>query len=139
MNYRRALEKDAEQLSRLNNLFNNVLVSPEHIVRVLQEETEIVIVAEEDDDIYGFICGQLFSSLCYTTNVMEITELYISEKARGMGLGGQLIQKIEAIGDEKNVGQIRIETGLENIAAQKLYTKAGYTKINEVVLEKKLR
>ena len=57
---------DAEQLRRLNEEFNGEETTIESIKESLRNNPqEVVIVAEEDHTLVGFVCVQLKKSFCY--------------------------------------------------------------------------
>ncbi|GGA85496.1 GNAT family N-acetyltransferase [Ornithinibacillus halotolerans] len=136
---RLATEKDAEQLSRLNQLFNGgEAVSPEKIKESMKNSNELIVVAIVDEKIMGFSCAQVFSSFCYDELQGEITEMYVHEGVRRQGLASLMINLLEEKLAECNAKHVKILTGKQNKAAIKTYTKNGYQLEEDVLLEKKL-
>ena len=69
-----ATVNDAEQLNILNNEFNGEGASIDNIGNSLvSNKQEVVIVADEDDILVGFVCVQLKKSFCYDEYMPEIT------------------------------------------------------------------
>lgn len=58
----------------------------------------------------------------------EIKSLFVSSKARGLGIGAALLQRLEQIARAKNHGALRLETGDKLSAAHRLYTQAGFVR-----------
>ena len=74
---------DAEQLRRLNEEFNGEETTIESIKESLRNNPqEVVIVAEEDNALVGFVCVQLKKSFCYEDYMPEITEVYVMPEYR---------------------------------------------------------
>lgn len=93
---RLATEKDAIALSLLNHQFNGgEKIDPEIIKESLHVGHELVVVAVVNEQVVGFACAQSFQSFCYTSSVGEITEMYVEEAARGMGLATSMISLLE--------------------------------------------
>ncbi|MGA8165582.1 MAG: GNAT family N-acetyltransferase [Waddliaceae bacterium] len=93
-----------------------------------QKKIRTVAVAKLYDEIVGY------GSLLYTSeyplfaDVPEISDVWIHEKHRGMGLGTAVIQWFEALAKERGYKEVGIGVGLytDYGAAQKLYVKLGY-------------
>lgn len=91
---------DAEQLNILNNEFNGEGASIDNIGNSLvSNKQEVVIVADEDDILVGFVCVQLKKSFCYDEYMPEITEVYVKPTYRNRGIASEMIilQKIIAV------------------------------------------
>ena len=76
-----ATVNDAEQLNILNNEFNGESETSIDNIRnsLINNEQEVVIVADEDSMLVGFVCVQLKKSFCYDEYMPEITEVYVCE------------------------------------------------------------
>lgn len=59
----------------------------------------------------------------------ELKRLVVDDRARGQGLGGQLLAAIEQHAREAGATVIQLETGPLSTAAIALYTKHGYVTI----------
>jgi ribosomal protein S18 acetylase RimI-like enzyme len=131
-----ANKSDSISLSTLNFLFNAVKIEPSVIEEKIETNHEVIIVAEYKKDIIGFGCAQIFTSFCYQNAIMEITELYVMEEYREKGIARKIVSKIEELGSETTISEIRIETGMNNNKANNLYIGMGYTKQDESVYKK---
>jgi len=89
-------------------------------------KNELVFVAIHNDNAVGFICGQLYSSICYSNMQCEIAELYVNENYQRKGIATMLIKRIELEVIKNNVSEIIVVTGRKNLNAQKLYENCGY-------------
>ncbi|WP_175615479.1 GNAT family N-acetyltransferase [Piscibacillus halophilus] len=95
---RLANEKDAEELSRLNQEFNGGERQPTtRIIESFNNNNELVTVAFLKDKLVGFACGQIYRSFCYSVAQGEITELYIEDHARRHGIASSLIDEYHLV------------------------------------------
>lgn len=139
---RRATVNDAEQLYILNNEFNGEGETSIDNIRasLMNNKQEIVIVAEEDDMLEGFVCVQLKKSFCYDDYMPEITEVYVKPAYRKRGVASEMIAFAETY-CSKNYPLHKYEllTGQENLVAQSVYSKLGYTEDKELHLSKRIK
>jgi GNAT superfamily N-acetyltransferase len=95
--------------------------------RVIRGDS-VVIVAEGEDGLVGF--AQLYPSFTSVgmDRIMILNDLFVSSKHRGGGVGRALLDA--AVHWAKRVGAIRLtlSTQKENLAAQQVYEKAGWTR-----------
>ena len=137
-----ATVNDAEQLNILNDEFNGESETSIDNIRnsLMNNKQEVVIVADEDDMLVGFVCVQLKKSFCYDEYMPEITEVYVRPAYRERGIASQMISFAEDY-CSKNYPLHKYEllTGTENIIAQSLYAKLGYTDDSELHLSKRIK
>ena len=122
-------ENDIPDLINLNNAFNDVdNGTVESMKESLKKNTgELVFLAMYNNEAVGFICGQVYSSICYTSRQGEMTELYVKEAFRRKGIATMLIKHLENELINHKVHEIKLITDFKNNNAQKLYEKCGYT------------
>ena len=119
---------DIPDLIDLNNGFNDVdCGTAESMREALNNKNELIYIARYNNEAVGFICGQLYSSICYTSKQGEITELYVKEAFRRKGIATMLMKHLENEFINKDVLEITVITGLKNNNAQRLYEKCGYS------------
>ncbi len=139
---RTATVNDAEQLSFLNEEFNGEgETTIENIRRsLLSNQQEVVIVDDEHGVLTGFVCVQLKKSFCYDEYMPEITEVYVRPAYRKRGIASQMISFAEDY-CIKNYPLHKYEllTGSENLIAQSVYGKLGYTNDKELHLSKRVK
>lgn len=98
----------------------------------LEREESVVFLAFDGERAVGFT--QLypqFSSVGMDRNWL-LNDLYVDESARKGGVGFQLLEAARAFGRESGARWLVLETGVDNYAAQALYEKAGWTRVEEV-------
>ena len=137
-----ATVKDAEQLSILNDEFNGEGETSIDNIRnsLMNNCQEVVIVADEDDLLVGFVCIQLKKSFCYDDYMPEITEVYVKPTYRKKGIASEMIAFAESYcGKNYSLHKYELLTGKENLVAQALYNKLGYIDDNELHLSKRIK
>lgn len=139
---RKANKKDAEQLSALNDEFNGAGETTIDNIRksILSNQQEVVIVDDENGILSGFVCVQLKKSFCYDDYMPEITEVYVRPAYRNKGIAGNMICFAEDYCSRNYpLHKYELLTGKENLIAQSLYNKLGYSDDGELHLSKRIR
>lgn len=133
---------DAEQLDALNCEFNGKgETTLENSVNSLKDNHhEIVVVAEENGLLVGFICVQMKKSFCYGDFMPEITEVYVKAEHRKKGIARAMIGFAESYCSRNfPLHKFEILTGQENLTAQLVYHKLGYVDDGEIHLSKRTK
>ncbi|KGE18421.1 GNAT family N-acetyltransferase [Paenibacillus wynnii] len=138
INIRWANTNDAADLVMLNDAFNGVGMSIDEVKGNLTITNELIALAVMDDLPVGFACAQYCKSFCYRGLQGEVTELYITEVARGRGLGTLLIAFLEEELRVRGVTSVKVLTGKKNEIAIKTYERSRYYRQEEVLLQKNL-
>ena len=139
---RLATENDATQLDILNCEFNGEgETSLENIIHSLKNnKQEVIVVAEVDGMLVGFICVQLKKSFCYDDFMPEITEVYVKEDYRKRGIASAMITFAETYCSRNYpLHKFELLTGRENQTAQPLYGKLNYMDDEELHLSKRIK
>ena len=138
---RQATPEDAEALATLANAFNGTAVTAADVqVRLaVSRRHELVYLAVDNEQPAGFVCAQVYDSICYIRPMAEVTELFVSDSHRRRGVGRALLAQVETDLAARQVNEIRIETHATNVSARKLYLASGYNVTEQQVLVKKLK
>ncbi len=137
-----ATVNDAEQLNILNNEFNGEGETSIDNIResLINNVQEVVIVADEDEILVGFVCVQLKKSFCYDEYMPEITEVYVQPTYRKRGIASEMITFAETYCSKHYpLHKYELLTGKENLVAQSVYNKLGYIDDNEIHLSKRIK
>ena len=136
---RKAQVHDIPEIMKMNDILNEVGSIIESMKNSLKNnQNEIVLVAILNDIAVGFICGQLYPSICYASGLQcEVTELFVYEDYRNQGIATKLIAHLEREFEKNNVQEILLQTGKKNTIAQSFYEKNGYVDAERVVYRKK--
>jgi len=135
----KATASDADALFILNEEFNGAgCTTLERIKEMLtQNNSETVFIAKHNEKAVGFCCTQLFESMCYNADYVEITELFVDEDYRRNGIAAQLMRFVEQHFENSNVKAFQLFTGGCNQGAQCFYEKQGYCKTTEIMYRKR--
>lgn len=90
----------------------------------LTEPAGLLLVARLRDDPIG--CGAL---KFHEDDPAEIKRMWVSDSARGVGLGRRLLSELETHARHKGVKALRLETNRTLVEAIGLYRSAGYTEV----------
>jgi GNAT superfamily N-acetyltransferase len=93
---------------------------------IMDNDNSYILVAEEDDKLFGFITASIRFVVRYSKPMMQVEELFVNAASRKKGVGRQLIQTAEKIASEKDCERIYIESGYRHEVAHKFYEKNGY-------------
>lgn len=102
---------------------------PEILKRVAANHGRI-FMAEEDGDAIGWAAFAVEQNLLYVVEAERaygyITELFVSEIARGKGVGRALISACEEEARRQGLKQIKIGVVTKSTRTAEVYAKAGY-------------
>jgi len=94
----------------------------------LSANESVVLLARVSGSVAGL--AQLypgFSSIgCCAT--MVLNDLYVDPKFEGMGVGQALVRASMAQGRQRGATSLLLETGTDNLRAQRLYERLGFTR-----------
>ncbi|KPF46923.1 GNAT family N-acetyltransferase [Rhizobium sp. AAP43] len=116
----RLLERSNAYAASLYPSESNHMVSLDE----LEEADASFFVARSGEAILG--CAALVG---HADGSGEIKRMFVDEAARGIKLGGQLLQTLEDEAVRRGLLILRLETGIRQPEAIGLYRKAGYAEI----------
>ena len=85
-----------------------------------------VWLVESDGGIVGYVILTLIFSFEFGGKIAFVDELYVSDRARGQGIGTETIDFIKAEAILLDVKILYLEVEHHNTLAQKLYLSAGF-------------
>jgi putative acetyltransferase len=116
---------DACTLIAQLDTYQTALYPPEsnHLlpVEVLAQATATFVVARMDGRAAG--CGAFVS---HGGEYAEIKRMFVLPEARGLGIGRRILEEIERLIRAAGLPLARLETGIAQPEALRLYEKAGY-------------
>ena len=83
------------------------------------------IVARENGEVLGWAALTPVSGRCVYAGVGEVS-VYVSAKARGKGLGKQLLQKLIEESEANNIWTLQAGIFPENVASIKIHEDRGF-------------
>ena len=94
----------------------------------MKRKESVIFVAEEKKNLLGFTqLFPIFSSVSMKRTWL-LNDLYVNEKARGMGAATALLKAAKDFGEETNSKWLLLQTAADNFTAQKAYEKNGWIK-----------
>ncbi len=96
--------------------------------RFNNNESVIFYAIDTEGNYVGFT--QLYPSFSSVSaqRCWVLNDLYVSKDVRSLGVGTLLLNKAKNYAIKTNTKGLKLETGKDNIGAQKLYQKLGYKK-----------
>ncbi|MGE7182386.1 GNAT family N-acetyltransferase [Peribacillus sp. NPDC006672] len=135
MSIQKATVLELESLTELFDLyrvFYEQTSDPERAREFLRERLtngeSVVFMAFEEGNPIGFV--QLYPSFSSVNMVRSwvLNDLFVKESARKKGFGEELLKAAITFARETGANGVLLETGKDNVNAQKLYEKIGFVR-----------
>jgi N-acetylglutamate synthase-like GNAT family acetyltransferase len=103
---------------------------------LLKHPAMTVIVAETDDgEVVGLASVSRRPQLRLTGELITIDELVVSDRARGQGVGGALLNRVKVIAQTARARRLELETNRERESYRRaFYVKNGFTEADSAVM-----
>lgn len=95
------------------------------VARYLAQSGYGILLAVLDGAAVGFLAHATTLDLYLGGPTGEIVDLLVTEKARGNGVGTALVAEAVRRFDAAGCGEVRVVTDADNLAAIRVYAKAG--------------
>ena len=107
---------------------SNLKGAKEFLRERLVNEESVVFIALDEDDSLGFV--QLYPSFSSISmqRTWILNDLFVKESSRRKGVGEKLLQASITFAEETGANGVSLETGKENVNAQRLYERFGFVK-----------
>ena len=99
---------------------------PARLEKLTGDPDVMLVVAEHDGQVLGVASGHVLHALHKTGVVAMLTVLAVHEKARGLGIGKQLVARIEDWARSHGATGISLTSALRRTDAHEFYRKLGY-------------
>ena len=138
MHIEQAGEKHLTEVARLFDLYRQFYhcdpdlgLATDYIRERIQNSESTIFVAMQGDEAMGFV--QLYPSFCSVEaiKIQILYDLYVSESARGTGIGEQLMNQASEFARKSGAQRIDLLTQHSNVVGQRLYEKLNYEIANE--------
>lgn len=135
MNIHQSTINDLSSITELFNLYrlfykqaSDLKGARDFLEERLIKKDSVIFIAYDEGEPVGFT--QLFPSFSSVSMQKSwvLNDLYVKEAARKKGVAKELINKAIVLAKENNAKGILLETGNENVNAQKLYENIGFIK-----------
>ena len=126
---------DLANLARLFDKYRIFYGKPSDIKRAqsfiderLSKNDSAVFAAEKSNNLVGFT--QLFKSFSSVSmqHIWILNDLYVDAVARRLGVASSLLERAEKFAIEDGAKSLTLKTAKDNLLAQALYEKRGWTK-----------
>lgn len=128
LTFRIATERDAEQIAALSEQLgyhNEINEIRSRLSTILNREDDCIYVAEQDDNLVGWIHG-FHSYRVESAAFVEIGGLVVHEHSRNTGIGKQLIEIVDEWARTKNCKSVRVRCNVKRIDAHRFYERIGF-------------
>ena len=126
VNIESPLQKDVSEMTDALDSYLASLYPPSsnHLLSVesLTGENVRFLVARLEGRAVG--CGALVLDQC---GCGEIKRMYVAPGCRGLGIGKGILRELERLAVDESQERVRLETGVDQHAALRLYRNTGYT------------
>lgn len=99
---------------------------PARLARLSGEPGSIVWVAELARSVVGVATARTFAGLHVTAPVAWLTALVVAERARGKGVGTQLVAAAEEWARRQGASKLALTSALHRENAHEFYKRLGY-------------
>ncbi len=88
-----------------------------------------LVIAEEDQEIYGFALFNIGVSLRVGGPYLWLNELFVQNDNRNRGIGKKLLLFIIHYAEREGIQSIELETGVNNSATKHIYNSLGFYEV----------
>lgn len=102
---------------------------------LITEESALLLVAEFNGRVIGYIHGEIITHLLFAGREMYISEVFVMEKHRSSGIGRALISAIETEAVQQRCFRISVLNSRERESYQRgFYPSLGYDERTQTAL-----
>jgi hypothetical protein len=69
----------------------------------------------------------------HANSIGEVKRMFVKPDARGLGVGGAILERIEALARQEDLTRVVLETGSNFDAAQRMYERSGFKSCEPVL------
>jgi ribosomal protein S18 acetylase RimI-like enzyme len=109
-----------------------------HLAKTMKDERTIAEILEDDGAVVGYLWVTLEDVEGYGITTASIMDIIVAPDYQRRGIGLMILTHAEKLAKERGAALLRSDTGIENIASQRLHEKFGF-KTYRIHYEKVLR
>lgn len=113
---------DCKAAAELEKIIFSQPWSEQGFLNAIAMEQNIFLIAEEAEEIYGYI------GMYQALDEGEITNVAVKPNKRNAGIGRNLVQEAVEQAKKQGISQIVLEVRVSNTSAIHLYEKCGFAK-----------
>jgi GNAT superfamily N-acetyltransferase len=99
---------------------------PGRLATLVASGRAVALVAESDGTVVGLVTAHMLATLHHPEPVAWLTTLVVSEAARGLGAGRQLVRAAEEWARAQGAVRISVTSGIQRADAHEFYRRIGY-------------
>jgi len=107
------------------------------LTKTMKDKRTIAEILEDNGILIGYLWVNLTEVEGYNITIAEVMDIIVVPDYQRKGIGTKMMKHIEEIAKKKGATLLRSDTGIENIASQKLHKKLGF-KPYRIMYEKTL-
>ncbi|NOZ11621.1 MAG: GNAT family N-acetyltransferase [Gammaproteobacteria bacterium] len=101
---------------------------------LIGEANALLLVAEQDKQVVGYIHGEIITYLLFAGREMLISEVFVKEQFRGQGVGSELVAAMEQEAARQRCFRISVMNSRERESYHRnFYPSLGYNERSQVV------
>jgi ribosomal protein S18 acetylase RimI-like enzyme len=106
--------------------------------KIIKSRNSVLIVAEENERIIGFIAGNIHRRAPVFEVEMRgwITDVYVLEERRRRGVGSELVKAISSWFDQNDICYIELSVDSRNLTGIDFWDSVGFETWNHVMKKK---
>ena len=117
--------KDIKLLQETAKVFRDQNIDEEKALNFLNNPTNIVHVALDDDKVVGYVLAYRLNRMDNGKDILIIFHLFVKEDHQRMGIGRTLMQRIIDYANSEPLHYALLITQTNNYKARKLYESLG--------------
>lgn len=92
----------------------------------MQHERTLAQIVEDNGEVAGYLWVTFTDVPGYDVTIAEIMDLIVAPEHRRRGIGQRMMTTIEKEARKRGATLLRSDTGIENVASQRLHEKVGF-------------
>lgn len=133
MNHLVIREASGKDIDGMVNVLRTIYLQDENwarkaIKKLLATEDYVILVAELNGTLVGFVDYYVLPSIWEKWNEATINYLFVHKDYQGRGVGSKLLKEVTKRTDEMGIMELHVGTEMDNKRAIHLYKKHGFTK-----------
>lgn len=97
-----------------------------HLAKTMKDKRTMAEILEDDGTVAGYLWVTFTDVNDYDITIAEVMDIAITTDYQRRGIGIRMMKHIEETAQERGATLLRSDTGIENVASQRLHEKAGF-------------
>lgn len=97
-----------------------------HLAKTMKDKRTMAEILEDDGNIAGYLWVPFTDIKDYDITIAVVMDIAVTTDYQRRGIGTKMMRHIEETARERGATLLRSDTGVENVASQKLHEKSGF-------------